>query len=278
LQVTRTAVNYALIGWRVGRNRILCGPQDGLFFGPKQIKTPRKPKEGRKPPPMREESTGRRLARLRERMALYDSTLQSLDFIRELPGVIGDASFVEELDGKRDYFQSLRCLAIGRSHTFMSNSKNALALFSRALDLASRSLSISKKISNEPAGPPRIDVSTAQAEALCSHLQGLVWQYRGVVDIGNLSSEFNNIEPSSTRPLIERMDVYPSAEVDLTNLVTYPPKILPIPVEPLFLDVACNYINYPSRAKQTLLDGPGSQEATAPPKEEKKRGWFGFGR
>jgi signal recognition particle subunit SRP68 len=108
LQVTRTAVNYALIGWQVGRNRVLCGSQDGLFFGPKQVKAPRKPKEGRKPAVMREESTERRLTRLRERVALYDSTLQSLDFIRELPGVAGDAGFLEELDGKRNYFRSLR--------------------------------------------------------------------------------------------------------------------------------------------------------------------------
>jgi len=252
-----------------------------FFFGPKQIKTPRNPKEARKPPPVREESTGRRLARLRERVALYDSTLQSLDFIKGLPGVIGDTGFVEELDGKRNYFQSLRGLAIGRSHTFMSNSKNALALFSRALDLASMSLSISKAIPNELADPPGLDVSTAQAEALCSHLQGLVWQYRGIVNIENLSSESSRIESSSTHPLIERMDVYPSTEVDLTNLVTYPPKIVPIPVKPIFLDVAWNYIDYPSRAKQALLNGPDSRETTAPPKEEKKegrRGWFGFGR
>jgi signal recognition particle subunit SRP68 len=77
------------------------------------------------------------------------------------------------------------------------------------------------------------------------------------------------------------MDEDPSAGVHLTNLVTYPPKILPIPMKPLFLDFAWNYIDYPSRAKQTLLNVPDSPDVIAPPKEEKKevrKGWFGFGR
>ena len=105
LQVTRTAVNYALVGWRVGRNRVLCGPSDGLDF------ETRKSNKGGKDKVQRageDQSTGRLLAQLRARVALYDAILQSLDSVRELPGVAGDISFMEELDGKQRYFQSLR--------------------------------------------------------------------------------------------------------------------------------------------------------------------------
>lgn len=104
LQVTRTAVNYALVGWRVGRNRVLSGEQDGLVFEAELVKAPKKGKGGAK----REEGTGKKLARLRERVALYDSTLLNLDVVRELPGVAGDPTFVRELDGKRSYFRALR--------------------------------------------------------------------------------------------------------------------------------------------------------------------------
>jgi signal recognition particle subunit SRP68 len=47
------------------------------------------------------------LARLRERIVLYDSILQSIDSIKELPGA-AELSFREELDGKRAYFQALK--------------------------------------------------------------------------------------------------------------------------------------------------------------------------
>lgn len=100
LQITRTAVNYTLIGWRVGRNRVLCGEQDGLVLEPAQ---------GRSSAPTRgEESSGKRLARLREQVVLYDATLQSLDSIEELPGVAADSSLVEELRSYRGYFQALK--------------------------------------------------------------------------------------------------------------------------------------------------------------------------
>lgn len=101
LQVTRTAVNYSVIGWRVGRNRILCGERDGLAPETEQGIVTRGGDR-------RQESTGKKQLRLREKVALYDSTLQSLDFVQELPGVAGDSEFVRELDAKRNYFRALR--------------------------------------------------------------------------------------------------------------------------------------------------------------------------
>lgn len=90
---------------------------------------------------------------------------------------------------------------------------------------------------------------------------------------------------TSAAPLIQRLDDYPTpgVNVDLTNLVTYPPKLEPIPVKPLFFDVAWNYIEYPGQAKKVVEEkaaavSNGVEEAVETPKEEKKRGWFGFGR
>jgi signal recognition particle subunit SRP68 len=108
LQITRTAVNYAVIEWRVGRNRILCGPSDGMFFEPVQSKPKQKKGKDSKPRQAKDETIGRKLARLRERVALYDSILQSIDAVKELPGVTRETQFVEELTGKRSYFQALR--------------------------------------------------------------------------------------------------------------------------------------------------------------------------
>ena len=108
LQVTRTAVNYGVIEWRVGRTRVLCGPKDGLLFQVEKQKPPRKPRKDGKSQVLKGESLGRTLARLRERVALYDSILQSVDAVKDLPGVVADTAFVEDLNVKTNYFRALK--------------------------------------------------------------------------------------------------------------------------------------------------------------------------
>jgi signal recognition particle subunit SRP68 len=103
LQITRTAVNYALVGWRIGRNRVLCGTNDGMIFETDKAECLKRGKGA-----SREESTGKKLTRLREKVVLYDSILQSIEFILELPGVAADTTFVQELEAKRCYFRALR--------------------------------------------------------------------------------------------------------------------------------------------------------------------------
>lgn len=89
-------------------------------------------------------------------------------------------------------------------------------------------------------------------------------------------------------PAVQNLDAYPTPglQVDLKNLVSYPPKIQPVPVKPLFLDVAWNYIDYPNRPGQqpalAVPEAAGAMDvdepAAAEPVQEKKKGWFGFGR
>ena len=276
LQITRTAVNYALVGWRIGRNRILCGRQDGALLEPETHKKPQK--DNGTLTKTQEESTGRKLTRLRERVVLYDSTLQSLDSVRELPGVAADQKFVEELETKRAYFAALRCLAIARSHALLSEKKNALSLLSRALEYSTRASPRTSSPQTTDAKPLNLDITPAQASTLHSLLQNLVAQHRALVELHNIESASINKNTSSVSPLIERLNEYPSNDVDLTKLVTYPPRIEPIPVKPLFLDVAFNYIDYPGRTRKVnekavngVAEGPRGGE-------EKKKGWFGFGR
>ena len=275
LQITRTAVNYALVGWRIGRNRILCGRQDGALLEPE---THKKARKGAKATEVQEESTGRKLTRLRERVVLHNSTIQSLDSVKELPGVAADQKFVEELESKRAYFAALRCLAIARSHGLLSETKNALALLSRALDLSSRAAPHASSTQTSDEKPPNLDITPAQASDLHSLLQSLLSQHRALVELDNIRSASSNKNANPVPPLIERLDEYYSNDIDLTKLVTYPPKVEPIPVKPLFLDVAFNYIEYPGRVRK--INGKPVNGVTEGAKgvEEKKRGWFGFGR
>jgi len=103
LQITRTAVSYDMISWRIGRNRVLVGERDGAIA---EITSRISKKKDSKAP--KELSIGRKLAQLREKVVLYDGILQSIDSIKELPGVAADADFVEELEAKYGYFSALK--------------------------------------------------------------------------------------------------------------------------------------------------------------------------
>ncbi|KAK5053250.1 hypothetical protein LTR84_002224 [Exophiala bonariae] len=297
LQITRTAVNYAVIEWRIGRNRVLTGPDDGLIFDSDQSRRPSKPRKDGKAQGPKEDSTGRLLSSLRERLALYDLILQSLDTVKELPGVIADAAFLDELDSKQAYFRSLKCLAIGRSHAANGQIPNALALFARALDLAqtaSAKLSSQDSSSNNGLSPPKLDISEKQLRAIVETLSQQVTQYRALADLKALSSSAKsntqvNPHGSKPAPLIERLNRNEYIEnVDLTNLVNYPAKIRPVPVKPLFFDLAWNYIVYPGQKREeTTSTGrdskpPQAQEVAVEGEKDQqkpaKKGWFGFGR
>lgn len=113
LRVTSLAVNYALVSWRVGRNRVLIGSEDGRLFEDRKAKRPKRQRdeEANHSPAVKEEARGSKLARLRERVVLYDAIIQSIESIKEFRGAMRDESFVQEVEGKRAYFHALRYLS-----------------------------------------------------------------------------------------------------------------------------------------------------------------------
>ncbi|KAF2122384.1 hypothetical protein BDV96DRAFT_482762 [Lophiotrema nucula] len=285
LRVTSLAVNYDLVAWRVGRDRVLVGSDDGLTFSPNPPQKPRKPRKDGKEWVEREEPTGRKLARLRERIALYDAILQSVDSVKELRGAVRDAGFIAELDGQRSYFQASKCLNLAHSHALLSSPKQALALCNRALSLAAQAASAPRPAPSTPDSAPKLVVSEQQALTLKEKLENLTSHYRGLVTLSNLSANSNiasKAQLTNAAPLVEKLNEYPSSgTVDLKNLVTWPPKLKPVPVKPLFFDVAWNYIEYPGRPGRAAQE-PESEKMQVDEKAEEakpaKRGWFGFGR
>ncbi|RMD41263.1 hypothetical protein DV735_g3876, partial [Chaetothyriales sp. CBS 134920] len=286
LQITRTAVNYGVIEYRIGRNRVLCGADDGLRFETVSSKPARKAaKSGKQGVVAKQESIGRRISRLRERVALYDAILQSLDSTLELPGVVADETFTAELSGKRSYFRALKCLAIGRSHALKAETTSALALYNRTLGLA-QTAQAALATTSTASGAPKLEVSAAALTAAATHLEHLVTQYRALC---NLESVATTATPStgSEPPLIQQLHLNRyNPHVDLSNIVNYPIKLVPIPVKPLFFDIAWNYIQYPSQggrdgeslANGHEVEGKGSPSVEKEDKPAAKRGWFGFGR
>lgn len=107
LQITRTAVNYQMISWRIGRNRVLSGEHDGALLD-SAPNTTRKSKKDASLHKAKIEPPGRKVARLKEKVVLYDATLQSLESIKELPGVAADEGLLRQLDATTKYFHALK--------------------------------------------------------------------------------------------------------------------------------------------------------------------------
>ncbi|KAH7072183.1 hypothetical protein BKA63DRAFT_534972 [Paraphoma chrysanthemicola] len=284
LRVTNLAVNYDLISWRIGRNRVLIGSDDGLTFPPNPPQKPRRPRKDGKEWAEREEPTGRKLARLRERVALYDAILQSIDSIKDLKGAVRDTGFVSELDAQRAYFQALKCLNLSHSYAFLSTPKEALALSNRALSLSSKAAATQQSTPSPSTKAVKLEVTAQQSQKLKQNLENLTSHYRGVVALSQLSANSDTASKAgltNAAPVVERLNEYPaSGSVDLKNLVTWPPKLKPVPVKPLFLDVAWNYVEYPGRApaKQEPEPPKPQEEAKQPERPAAKKGWFSFGR
>lgn len=108
LQITRTAVNYEMISWRIGRNRVLTGDRDGAV---ENYQTASRKKSKKEPTPAqrrKDETHSRKAAKLRELVALYEGILQSVESIKELPGVAADQTLAGQLDSAAQYFEALK--------------------------------------------------------------------------------------------------------------------------------------------------------------------------
>ncbi|KAG0649199.1 Signal recognition particle subunit SRP68 [Hyphodiscus hymeniophilus] len=274
LQITKTSVSYDMVSWRIGRNRVLVGERDGAVLDAPVVKQSKK----KNAKPVKEEGTGRKLAHLREKAVLYDSILQSLDSIKELPGVAADSSFREELDAKYGYFSALKCLTIARSHAILSSPKNALALLSRALEKSTTAHShLSSTMETDSRSPPNITISADEAAFLQNLLTAEVQRYRALVELSNLTEKASST--TNNQPLVERLNEYPAKEVDLQNLVSYPPKLEAVPVKPLFFDAAWNYIEYPGReVKREAQNGVVAEKGEVKSRRPSRRkGGLGLG-
>ncbi|KAF2963316.1 hypothetical protein GQX73_g10257 [Xylaria multiplex] len=256
LQITRTAVNYQMISWRIGRNRVLSDAS----LQKAKIEPP-----------------GRKVSRLKEKVVLYDATLQSLESIKELPGVAADDGLLQQLQATTKYFHALKCLSIARSHSLLGQSSNALALTKHAHDQCLQSATFFSKHGASSSDSPilNIDVRQADIQFLQNLLRGELQKCRAIVEIDNLREKAKSTTPQVKIPLVDRLREYPAEGVDLENMVDYPPRVQPIPVKPLFFDVAWNYIDYPGKPPVATAD---LEEEPAPTPEPKKKGWFGFGR
>jgi signal recognition particle subunit SRP68 len=184
----------------------------------------------------------------------------------------------------------------------VGNAANALALIQHSAKLCDEAVAKAPGADGQPSTdtpPLHVDVGGGAIEFLRKLLDGELQRHRAIVHIDNLrkadkapssSSGGGGGRRAAKSPLVERLHEYPADGVDLTNIVEFPPKMALIPMKPILLDVAWNYIDYPGKTPPAAAVVPAAAAAAAgssagkpdePSKEQApqgKRGWFGFGR
>jgi len=162
-----------------------------------------------------------------------------------------------------------------------------LALYSRALELSQQQAKGIVSASTATAGRPlKLDVTESDLSHLTQHLTSLVTQKRGLVELQNIQASISNSRKAEkdlyTPRLAERLQLNQYDDsTDLSNLVAFPAQLQPIPVKPLFFDLAWNYIQYPGQHMDGVsesADGNLEKEAQKASAQPTKKGWFGFGR
>lgn len=159
---------------------------------------------------------------------------------------------------------------------------NALALIQHALNLSQDAAGADAGATDagDDAAPLHVDLSGEDIQFLIALLTGELQRHRAIVHIENLRAQDGKDAPAA--PLIERLHEYPSGRVNLASIVEFPPRKAPIPVKPIFLDVAWNYIDYPGEAAEAPKAAAPVKAEAAPSKpaepQPAKKGWFGFGR
>lgn len=135
LQITRTAVNFEMISWRIGRNRVLTGDLDGAVEEHGRSKAIKKTETEAKDDESRptELPISGQLTKLKEKAALYDGTLQNLESIKELPGVAADEALTTRLGVFVSYFSALKYVSPAESKIF--DSRNYFAYATHATGL-----------------------------------------------------------------------------------------------------------------------------------------------
>lgn len=171
-----------------------------------------------------------------------------------------------------------RHLAVARSHAIIGNSANALALINRALSFSFKAVA---KLPNTEVSsdelPLSLDISPTSVKFLEQVIDGELQRHRAIVHVDNLRKmQAQSDEYQSHAPLVEKLHEYPFGGANLDNVVQFPPSLEVMPVKPIFLDVAWNYIHYPQ--KEAQAGNTQAAPATEAEKPAQKKGWFGFGR
>jgi signal recognition particle subunit SRP68 len=196
---------------------------------------------------------------------LYETLLQNIEDMQQLPGVEDDEKLMQQLKDKESLFKAHRCFYLAQGYENNEKWREAYVLYDRA----------AQQLQNVKKNIPELDDLPSTDQILDAIKKGkLIAQAQEVLSQRSNKKEVAKDQVDSSKKQVSVYQNLGAFEVstvkDKPYLIAFPPEFEIIPAKPVFFDIASNEINYPDLSDQI------KKEASATPTTEKKKGWFGL--
>ncbi|KAL5791587.1 hypothetical protein ACOSP7_000181 [Xanthoceras sorbifolium] len=219
----------------------------------------------------RRDDKNEKITKPEELVRLYDLLLQNTADLSDLVSSGRDkkpeeVTFAEELALKSLAFQAERCFYLARSYSLAGKRAEAYALYCRARSLAENALQKFQHVNKNDQMIKELKTlyNECRSNSCIEHAMGIIEEEKAPE---NLSNKISTISLSGAgkkveKYLLEKLDVYESVVGDANvkvapRIEAFPPAFQSIPRNPIVIDLAYNYIDFPSLENRMKKDKKG---------------------
>ncbi|KAH7578513.1 hypothetical protein JRO89_XS01G0391700 [Xanthoceras sorbifolium] len=219
----------------------------------------------------RRDDKNEKITKPEELVRLYDLLLQNTADLSDLVSSGRDkkpeeVTFAEELALKSLAFQAERCFYLARSYSLAGKRAEAYALYCRARSLAENALQKFQHVNKNDQMIKELKTlyNECRSNSCIEHAMGIIEEEKAPE---NLSNKISTISLSGAgkkveKYLLEKLDVYESVVGDANvkvapRIEAFPLAFQSIPRNPIVIDLAYNYIDFPSLENRMKKDKKG---------------------
>ncbi|KAI5651758.1 RNA-binding signal recognition particle 68 domain-containing protein [Phthorimaea operculella] len=173
---------------------------------------------------------------------LTEIILQNYTELQQLPGFEEDAAYQKEIEDQAKAYRAFRCFYIAQVLTGLRRFREALAMLERCATYANdaKACKLSPELTTKLTTLQK-DVESCKFEV---HADSVLEDDEENDEEGRPTRQYRD-----KKPLVDRLDEYREDTQLLTknpNVYRIPPPMEAIPCKPLFFDLACNFVEFPS--------------------------------
>lgn len=219
----------------------------------------------------RRDDKNEKVTKPEELVRLYDLLLQNTADLSDLVSSGRDRkpeelAFSEECALKSLSFRAERCFYLAKSYSLAGKRSEAYALYCRARSLAEDALQKYRTLneSDQIIKELKMLCEECRSNSCIEHAKGIMEEVKAPE---NLSKKISNMSLAGAdkkldKYLLEKLDCYESAVGDsnvksVPRIEAFPPAFQAIPRNPIVLDIAYNFIDFPSLESRMKKDKKG---------------------